>query len=138
MEDAVLWQPLLRDALAALASPPDEQVRANGPGCVACDLLEDFDHARRVTLGNAELSEAQRASLGRIDAEIRAMRPSDLECFNSEVIRRPAWQTLRDFAAAALREFGWEGARAQVFVEIQPGVWRRPSSAEFGPATWHT
>src|SRR5262249_5822268 len=42
----VLWEPLLRDALAALAAPPDKQVRCNGPGCIACDLLNDFDHAR--------------------------------------------------------------------------------------------
>src|SRR5215210_6163878 len=40
--------------LAALASPADEQVHANGPGCIARELLEDFDHARSVTVGNAE------------------------------------------------------------------------------------
>jgi len=44
-----------------LALPPDEQIRVNGPGCVACDLLNDFDHARTVALENApDLSERQR------------------------------------------------------------------------------
>jgi hypothetical protein len=128
MDDAVHWRPLLRDALAALASPPDEQVRANGPGCIACDLLEDFDHARLVALGNAELSEGQRESLNCIDAEARAMQPHDLECFHSEVIRRPAWEILRGQAGHALRTFGWEHAKAQAFVETQPGVWHRPPS----------
>jgi hypothetical protein len=128
MGDTVSWQPLLRDALAALASPADEQVRANGPGCIACDLLEDFDHARLVTLGNAELSEAQHESLNRIDAEVQAMQPQDLECFDNEVIRRPAWEVLRPLAGSALREFGWENAKAQVFVETRPGVWHRPPS----------
>ena len=39
------WEMLLREALAVLALPPDEQVRVNGPGCVVCDLLEDFESA---------------------------------------------------------------------------------------------
>jgi hypothetical protein len=135
MEDAVLWQPLLRDALAALASPPEEQVRANGPGCIACDLLEDFDHGRLVALGNGELTDTQCVALGGLDAAIRSMQPPDLECFNSEVIRRPAWQSLRDLAAGALREFGWEGAKTQVAIEIRPGVWHRPPSGEGRPAS---
>jgi hypothetical protein len=128
MGDTVFWRPLLRDALAALASPTDEQVRANGPGCIAWDLLEDFAHARLVTLGNAELSEAQRESLKRIAAEVRAMQPQDMECFDGQVIRRPAWEVLRHLSGSALLEFGWGNAKAQVFVETRPGVWHRPPS----------
>jgi hypothetical protein len=123
------WQLLLRDALAILALPPDEQVRVNGPGCVACDVLNDFDHARAVALGNAPgLSEEQRGLLDRIDATMRAMQQPDFECFNNEVVRRPVWQDLRERAAEALRAFGWERARVQPSVEVQPGVWHRPLS----------
>jgi hypothetical protein len=51
-----------------------------------------------------------------------------LECFNNEVIQRPAWAILRNLAGSALREFGWEDAKVQVFVENQPGLWHRPPS----------
>jgi hypothetical protein len=52
------------------ALPSDEQVRVNGPGCVACDLFNDFDHARTVALGNApDLSEAQQALLEAEDSD---------------------------------------------------------------------
>ena len=34
------WQMLLREALAVLALPVDEQVRVRVPGCVACELLK--------------------------------------------------------------------------------------------------
>jgi len=128
MVDAVYWRPLLRGTLAALASPADEQVHANGPGCIARDLLEDFDHARSVTVGNAELSEARRRSLDRIDGAARALVPPGLEGFNNEVIQRPAWAILRKLAGSALREFGWGGAKVQVVVETQPGLWHRPPS----------
>jgi hypothetical protein len=128
MADAVHWRPLLRDALAALASSADEQLRANGPGCIACDLLEDLDHARLVAVGNAELSESQRQSLDRIDGAALAMLAPDLECFNNEVVQRPAWAILRNLAGSALREFGWGDVRIQVFVETQPGLWHRPPS----------
>jgi hypothetical protein len=123
------WQRLLRDALAALALPPDEQVRVNGPLCVACELLNDFDHARTVVLGNAgNLTEEQRGLLDLIDGTMRAMERADFECFNNEVVRRPVWEQLRELAADALREFGWENAVVHPFVEVQPGVWHRPPS----------
>jgi hypothetical protein len=48
--DTVSWQPLLREALAVLSLSADEQIRVNGPGCIACDLLNDFDHARVVAI----------------------------------------------------------------------------------------
>ena len=128
MQDTEPWRPLLREALAALALPPDEQVRVNGPGCVACDLLNDFDHARTVTIENVagELSDEQRRLLDAIEADIRVMRGPDLECGNNEVVRRPAWQRLRGLAAEALRAFGWGSAAVLPFVEVEPGVWRRP------------
>jgi len=68
------WQGLLRDALAVLALPPDEQLRANCPDCVACDFSNGFYHAHLFTLESApELSDVQRSLLARIDTAIRAM-----------------------------------------------------------------
>jgi hypothetical protein len=121
------WQRLLRDALAVLALPPDEQVRVNGPGCLACDVLNDFDHARMVALADAPgLSEEQRGLLGRIDGAVRGMQQPDFDCFNNEVVLWPVWQQLRELAAKALRAFGWERAVVRPFVEVQPGDWERP------------
>jgi hypothetical protein len=113
--------------LAVLALPADEQVRVNGPGCVVCDLREDFDHARTVAVENApRLSDEQRQLLGALDSVIRSMQGPDIDCSNNEVLRRPAWQRLRELAAQALRAFGWEGTAVEPFVEIKPGVWHRP------------
>jgi hypothetical protein len=132
VDDRAPWEKLLREALTILALPADEQVRVNGPGCVTCDLLEDFDHARRVATGNeAELSDDQRRSLEAINAVMRSMEKPDFECFNNEVLRRPVWEGLRKLAADALRLFGWEGTVVEPFVEVEPGVWRRaPSTAQ--------
>lgn len=127
MSEEEPWRRLLRDALAVLALPPDEQIRVNGPGCVACDLLNDFDHARTVALGNApELSQEQRGLLNRIDATMRAMEQPDFACFNHEVLQRPVWQHLRELAAETLRVFCWERMTVLPFVEVQPGVWHKP------------
>jgi hypothetical protein len=121
------WQRLLRDALAVLALPPDEQVRANGPGCVACDLSEGFYHAHSFALESAlGLSDVQRRLLARIDTTFRTMTGPDIDCGNDEVLLRPAWQGLRDVAGEALREFGWQGSRVPQSVETEPGVWQRP------------
>ena len=62
--------------------------------------------------------------------ESPTMQPPDPECFNGKVIWRQVWQILRNRAPGALREFGWEGSRAQVFVEIRPGIWPRPPATD--------
>jgi hypothetical protein len=129
VQEEQTWQQLLRDALAVLAEAPEEQVRINGPGCVACDLLNDFDHARTVALGNAPShSEEQRGLLDRIDGVMCGMQQPDFECFSNDVVRRPVWQHLRKLAVEALHAFGWERAAVRPFVEVKPGVWRRPLS----------
>ncbi len=123
------WEQLLRDTLAVLALTPAEQVRSNGPGCVSCDLLNDFDHARSVALANAtELSDEKRILLDQIDAAMQAMEKPDFECFNNDVLFRPAWQRLRELATETLRAFEWEQVIVPPFEETQPGIWHRPLS----------
>ena len=127
MDDLAPWQPLLSEALAILALAANEQVRVNAPGCVACDLLNDFDQARKVAVeSKAILSNGQRRILEAIDNVILSMEGQDLECCNNEVLRRPAWEQLRELAAEGLRLFGWQSTVVEPFTEVQPGVWRRP------------
>lgn len=128
------WQRLLCDSLAVLALPPDEQVRVNGPGCVACDLLNDFDHARRVALDNApDLSDTNRNLLDRINFAMDSMQQQDCECFNNDVLHRPVWQELRKLATETLRSFHWVRIEVQPSSEGQPGIWHRPH-AEVEPS----
>jgi hypothetical protein len=124
--DNASWERLLREALAVLSLSAAEQIRVNGPGCIACDLLNDFDHAREVATGNAPLSEGQVRILHAMDAVIRSMKESDIECFDHNILHRPVWTQLRQLAADALREFGWEGTVFKPFIEREPGVWQRP------------
>jgi hypothetical protein len=118
----------LCDALVVLSLPPDEQVRVNGPGCLSCDLLNDFDIARKDVCEYLaeELSVEQRRLLDEIDALTMAMQEPDYECFNNEVVRRPVWQRLRELATETLRVFGWEQRSVKPFNEVEPGVWFRP------------
>jgi hypothetical protein len=117
----------LCDALVVLALPPAEQVRVNGPGCVSCDLLEDFNDAMKgyCQYFNNEMTDPQANLLVQIDRLMDSMQEADYECFNNDVLDRPVWQQLRSKAAAALQAFGWEAAVVQPFIEVEPGVWKR-------------
>ncbi len=129
MDNRAHWHTLLREALTLLALPADEQVRLNGPGCVACDLINDFNHARRVTFDEAKLSNDQRQALESIARAIQAMEEADVECYKNGALRRPAWDRLRERASEALRVFGWEKAVIKPFAEVSPGVWFRAPDA---------
>ncbi len=119
---------VVRQALNALALPKEDQLRFNGPGCVACDFLIDFDHARLVckTTLAADLSLAQESILQDISRVIDGMSDADHQCFNTEVLDRPVWSQLRQLAQTALDLFGWQLVANVGFSETEPGVWKRP------------
>jgi hypothetical protein len=131
MPERHAWIPLLREALAMLATAPADQARLNAPGCLACDLMEDFEHARLVATADvSELTDDQRALLDLIDARFEEMEPADYTCFGNTVVERPAWAGIRALANDALRAFGWEETRVAPFEEVQPGVWQRPPAQD--------
>lgn len=123
------WQTLVHEALTRLALPVDEQVRVNGPGCVACNLFKGFNHARRMASKEAILSEDQHQTLEAIAHAMQAMTEPDLECFKNEVLSRPAWVRLRELASDALLVFGWEKMVIEPFADVSPGVRSRASRA---------
>ena len=92
-------------------------------------MLNDWDYARTLFLSHFEdgLTADQRAVIAEIDAILPTMQAADRECFNDEVVRRSAWQSLREKANEALRVFGCEGQTVKPFVEVEPGVWHRPA-----------
>lgn len=120
---------LLRDSLAVLALPPDEQIRAEFPGCAVCDILNDLDNAITcVTENDPSLPVARRNALDCIMKRMGTMDRADLDCDAIEpavLLRRQDWVELRTLAVTALSEFGWEGVRVPQPVEVKPGMWHR-------------
>lgn len=123
---------LLRDALVMLSLPPAEQQRLNGPGCLTCDLLEDFQLAWRVAREDStvELTPEQLRALQEISQALDALSKEDCECFSLEAVSRPAWQAIREQAVVALPLLGWQDATVKPFTETSPGVWARPADPE--------
>jgi hypothetical protein len=125
---------LLKDALVMLSLPPAEQRRLNGPGCLTCDMFEDYQQALSVTQhdGAIQFTPAQSRVLQEIGHALNALAKEDCECFASEAVCRPAWQAIREIAFAALPLFGWQGATIRPFSERSPGVWTRPPESKEG------
>lgn len=123
--EANRYLPALRAALLMLSLPPDDQIRIKGPGCLACDLLGDFDIAVKDVLENVALDPESRELLIKMQDSIKKMPDPDHECFNPKVLRRESWQLLRISSHNALSLFGWHDARLEPFTEVEPGVWLR-------------
>lgn len=121
---------LLRDAVVSLSLPAAEQCRVTAPGCVACELLNDFDHAYKCFSQSCvdRLTPKRSQLLGEIDRTMDSMSDPDFVCFDPSVLDRPVWATLRDLAAQAVALFGWQDHVVSPYTEIAPGIWRRPAS----------
>ena len=119
---------ILRESLTILAMPAEKQIKYNGPGCVCCDLLNDYDHAYTATMSNIELTNSQKEILRKIDSAMNDMSEDDYECFNNKVLDRPAWINIRSLAKYALSEFQWKLKEFNEPQEVKPGVWHRPLS----------
>lgn len=126
---------LLKDALVMLALPPEEQQRLNAPGCLTCDLYEDFQAAWRAMQHDAglRLTPQQQGALQALSQALDALAPEDCDCNSPGAVRGPGWQALRQQAAAALPCFGWQHATVRPFTQTSPGVWTRPAETEATP-----
>jgi hypothetical protein len=118
----------LIDALTALSLPQDEQVRVTEPGCVPCDLCDDFELALRLSREASDPWATRNEALQAVEAAVTVAGSEPYECFDNTVLARPAWQVVRRCAQDALRALGSSEATIESYVEVAPGVWhRRPS-----------
>ena len=118
---------LLCDALVALSLPPAEQVRVTQPGCVSCELIEDFSHGHTCFAQSCsgQISTTASQLLSEIHSTIESLSDDDCVCFDNSVLDRPAWSQLRSLATKALTTLGWEENELGAYSETEPGVWRR-------------
>lgn len=121
---------LLQDALIALSLPADEQIRVTHPGCVSCELIENFTHGYQCFCQSCadELSDDTAALLTQIDDTIESLADDDCTCFDNTVMNRPKWAELRRLATRAIDAMGWAGFALKPYSEIEPGVWQRDNS----------
>lgn len=115
-------------SLQALALPPDEQVRVTSPGCVTCDLSEDFRlyHELFLEEWGGTLTAEQQEALAQVAKTLDAVPMEALQCFDASMLEHEAWGAVRRMAEGALKALGWAVEAPPAFQEEQPGVWRRP------------
>jgi hypothetical protein len=114
--------------LQALALPASEQVRVTVPGCVTCELYEDFvgNYSPFLQCYEATLSDIQKQQLRNASETLEAMPSESFVCFDESVLEYHSWAEMREIAASALREFGWSLEPPQEYVEFESGAWQRP------------
>jgi hypothetical protein len=122
-----IWK-MFRDSIVVLSLPTEEQRRVNGPGCLVCDLSEEFRHWSTAFLAHFgdTVTPSQQSAILDIITLFNGMDKEDCECWNDAALQRPAWQTVREKSCEALPLFGWEGTTLKPSVEVEPGVWHRP------------
>jgi len=121
------FQSFIRDTLNVLALDPEEQIKANGPGCVACDLLNDFDTAFKDYLSQSELKISNEVQniFQQIDDVIENMDEADYVCFENSVLYREKWDQIRNLAKECLKLLGWELVKNMKYTNVGNGVWQR-------------
>ena len=119
----------LRQALQALALPPAAQVRVLSPGCVTCDLYEDYQVAHRYYLAADDIhpTPEQVESLTALSRILEEVPEEAWICFENACLHHPGWERVREAAQRALEAFAWPLEAPPEFEEDERGVWRRPA-----------
>ena len=117
-----------RYALQVLAANSPDQIRVLSPGCIACELLDDYDLELRQyrEVFRDSFTRRRIEAIERLDRAIDVIPESDHECFNNDVLTRPAWDEVRTTAKETLAAFGWPEGLPPDYTETAPGIWRRP------------
>lgn len=117
----------LQNSLRTLALPPGEQERVTSPGCVTCDLYEDFRLDFELFMKNfgSKLIEEQKIALQFVSDKLEEVPDEAFECFSIAALEHPAWEKVRSAAAEALKQMGWTVETPSAYKEKKPGVWKR-------------
>lgn len=114
-------------SLKMLAMVPEQQIDKNGPGCITCDLYNDFEHYYRSYLAEfgASLDNVFREKLEKLFKFLEHMPEEDFVCFDNTMISRVNWNTVRDLSREilSLHKSSYEDILG--YIEVSPGVWER-------------
>ena len=113
--------------LKYLASEPDDVIEANGPGCVTCDLFEEYETISSAFLGEhgREIDFNQANQIKALATFMNEMPEDDFVCFDNSMLSRPNWNQVRQMSRDILSSFDVSWDEIPKYVEIEPGVWRR-------------
>ena len=121
------------EALQVLGLPSAEQIRVTEPGCVTCELYDDFvfNHELFVEAFANELSDSQKEKLAYVLKKLEAIPDEGFVCFDMTALNQPGWDTVRVAASEALREMHWPEKAPEPYKETKDGVWQRPPPHEY-------
>jgi hypothetical protein len=127
VDEAQLAEREFRISLQALALPAPEQVRVTKPGCVTCELYQDFQHWSEEYLTHfaGVVSPTQRSAIQAVSGALDAIPPSDRTCNNDALLQRLSWQHVRFAAQRALSTLAWPLDAPAPYVRLSHDVWQR-------------
>ena len=113
-----------RYALPGLAASAPDQIRVLSPGCIACELLDDYNLELRQyrEVFRDSFTRRRVAAIARLDRAIDVIPESDHECFNNDILTHPAWDGVRATTTETPAAFGWPEGPPPDYTETAPGI----------------
>ena len=110
--------------ILALASDKQSQISYTTPGCVVCDLIEDFETYGKRCFETANYSTEECELIGELNLLIDQLIELGYECFDTDVLDSMLWNEIRAKASSALSKFGYRIIPLPQSIETQLGVWK--------------
>lgn len=111
-------------SIIALASDSKTQIEFTHPGCVLCDLFDDFDSYASHFFKDNSFNEWQRQKITQINKAIDSILADKPECFDKSILDSDKWVQLRKIAKETLHSFNIKMTELPKSVETEPGVWK--------------
>lgn len=128
------------EIIRQLAADAIEQVKSELPGCITCDLIDDFGswYEDYIEIINSKLSDKQIKILREIDCVFDEILKEDtfkclyiyseeeIEQSNYKVILESVnWRTIRSLANDLLITMGEKNKKLQQYIQISDNFWRK-------------
>ncbi|GED14595.1 hypothetical protein AM501_06145 [Aneurinibacillus migulanus] len=110
-------------ALFALSLTKDKQIQYNSPGCISCDLIEDFLLYSRLYEEKMQ-GKLNHDVLNAINSVREGIDELDMhDCFDNDDLDKAEWESVREISKKALIILGINNMDLPAYVEIGNGVW---------------
>lgn len=109
--------------ILALASDKQSQIDYTIPGCVVCDLIEDFETYGKRCFNKSDYSIEQSNFVDELTELIDQLVETGYECFDTHILDTLLWNHIRNKASDALKSFGYSLIPLPQNIQTQSGVW---------------
>jgi len=115
---------LLYLSIIALSASNEDQINFTKPGCIYCDLINDFDNCLNNWVSGYQFSDIKKNALNNIEKAVESFIEQKYPCYDAIYQNTLEWENIRTKSKEAMLVFKIKNIKLPVSIKNENDVWK--------------